>query len=130
MALEAQALFDIRQTLSKSTTVRHVTYERPTKNMDEIPSLRPRGICSVQTTGSGRTRRNTSVTTLPTPCITTRLRVCEHLGETKAARKSRCEEPVGEHMTANAMHVDRCQSEMTTIPVMETTRIHCRTLKS
>lgn len=130
MALEAQALFVVRQTIPNSTTVCHIAYERPTRNMDETPSLRPRGICSVQTTGSGRTRRNTSVTTLPTPWVTTRLRVRAHMGETKAARKSRCEEPVGEHMTAKAMHVDRCQSEMTTIPVMETIRIHCRTLKS
>lgn len=98
--------------------------------MHETPSLRPRGIRSVQTTGSGRTSRNTSVTTLPISWMATRLRVREHLDEKKAARKSRCEEPVGEHMTAKAMHVDRCQSEMTTIPVIETIRIHCRTLKS
>lgn len=106
------------------------TYQIPTKNMAEIASLRLSGIFNVQTAGSGRMRRKKSVVTLPTPWITTSIRVRVHVSETKAARKSSWEVPVeGAHMAAKAMTNERWKATTTTMPAIEAIRIHFKTLK-
>lgn len=79
-------------------------YDKPTMNIDVTAILRFRGIRRPKTGGRGRITRNTSVTTLPTPWITTRTLVRMQVSDRKAFRKSRYEDPVdGAHMAEKAM---------------------------
>lgn len=68
------------------------------------------------------------MTTLPTPCITTRTHVRMHVSDSWAVKKSICEEPVdGEHMTEKAMDNEIWKVVMPVIPMMHAMRIHVKT---
>jgi hypothetical protein len=97
--------------------------------MDDTAIFCLRGICNRQTAGRGRIRRKKSVETFPAPWSTTNTRVRVHVSEMKAAKKSSCDEPdEGAHMVAKATEIERWKAVMTTIPMIETIRIHLRTL--
>jgi hypothetical protein len=136
MMLDTQALLLVRLVLKEFLFLFHricdPAYQIPIENIADTASLRCRGICLVQTAGSGRTRRKRSMATFPAPWNTTRRRVREHVSETKAARKSSCETPSegeGAHMTAKAMDSERWKDMMNTMPAIEAIRIQFRTLK-
>lgn len=55
------------------------------------------------------------------------MRALSQVLDMKAARKSSCEEPVeGAHMAAKAMAIEKWKPVVSTMPVMQATRIHFR----
>lgn len=97
-------------------------------NIDVTAILRFRGIWRLQTAGRGRTTRNTSVATLPTPWSATSTRVRMHVSDRKAVKKSVYEVPVdGAHIAEKAMDNENWKDVMPVIPVMHAMRIHFKT---